>query len=51
MEYRSVAAAFGWGWDEMVAIALDGVDACWLDDTDKAVLRRQIAAAATALTS
>jgi adenosine deaminase len=50
IEYRSVAAAFGWGWDDMVAIALDGVDACWLDETDKAALRSEITAAATALT-
>jgi adenosine deaminase len=49
MEYRSVAAAFGWGWDEMVAIALDGVEACWLDDSDKAILRGQINSAAKAL--
>ena len=49
IEYRSVAAAFGWGWDDMVAIALDGVEACWLDETDKAVLRSNINAAATAL--
>jgi adenosine deaminase len=49
IEYRSVAAAFGWGWDDMVAIALDGVDACWLDETDKAALRSEIIAAATAL--
>jgi adenosine deaminase len=48
-EYRAVAAAFGWGWDQMVAIALDGVDACWLDDAPKAVLRRQVATAAEAL--
>ena len=47
IEYRSVAAAFGWGWDDMVAIALDGVEACWLDETDKAVLRSNINAAAT----
>jgi hypothetical protein len=33
----------------MVAIALDGVDACWLDDTAKVALRRQITTAATAL--
>jgi hypothetical protein len=33
----------------MVAIALDGVDACWLDDAAKAARRRQITAAATAL--
>jgi adenosine deaminase len=48
-EYRSVAAAFGWGWDEMVAIALDGVEACWLDDAGKAELRQRIDEAAVAL--
>lgn len=41
-EYRSVAEAFGYGWDDMVAIALDGVEACWLDEVDKAPLRQQI---------
>lgn len=45
-EYRSVAAAFGWGWDEMVGIALDGVEACWLDESDKAAARRAIESAA-----
>ena len=25
-EYASVATAFGWGWDDMVSIALDGVE-------------------------
>ena len=45
-EYRSVAAAFGWGWDEMVGIALDGVEACWLDESDKAAARRAIETAA-----
>ncbi len=45
-EYRAVAEAFGWGWPEMVTIALDGVDACWLDADDKAALRRRVAAAA-----
>ena len=30
----------------MVQIALDGVEACWLDDTDKAQLRQQITTAA-----
>jgi adenine deaminase len=49
-EYRSVADAFGWGWQQMVAISLDGVEACWLDDTAKATVRRQITSAATALT-
>lgn len=41
-EYRSVAEAFGYGWDDMVAIALDGVEACWLDEVDKSALREQI---------
>jgi adenosine deaminase len=49
-EYRSVADAFGWGWSEMVTIALDGVEASWLDETGKADLRQRITQAATALT-
>ncbi|HEU5150161.1 MAG TPA: adenosine deaminase [Iamia sp.] len=48
-EYRHVAAAFGWGWDQMVDIALDGVEATWLDPTDKAALRRRTEAAREAL--
>jgi len=48
-EYRSVAAAFGWGWEDMVAIALDGVEACWLDESGKAARRQEISAAAIAL--
>ena len=39
-EYQAVAAAYGWGFDEMVAVAHDGVDAAWLDDGDKADLHR-----------
>jgi adenosine deaminase len=46
VEYRSVAAAFGWGWDEMVAIALDGVEGCWLDEDGKRALRQRIEATA-----
>jgi adenosine deaminase len=49
-EYRAVAAAFDWGWEQMVAIALDGVDACWLDESAKSTTRRQIHEAATELT-
>jgi adenosine deaminase len=41
-EYRAVAAAYGWGFDEMVSVAHDGVDATWLDDTDKSDLHRHI---------
>lgn len=48
-EYAAVASAFGWGWDEMVAIALDGAEATWLDDGEKTALRRRISAAAVAL--
>jgi adenosine deaminase len=39
-EYRAVADAYGWGFDEMVAVAHDGIEATWLDDTGKAALRR-----------
>ena len=41
-EYGAVAEAFGYDWDQMVAIALDGVEACWLDDADKAAIRSRI---------
>ena len=37
-EYGAVAAAYEWGFDEMVVLAKDGVDATWLDDGGKAVL-------------
>jgi adenosine deaminase len=39
-EYRAVAAAYGWGFDEMVEVAHDGVDATWLDDSEKSELHR-----------
>jgi adenosine deaminase len=38
-EYRSVAAAFDMPWDEMCDVALDGVEAAWLDPGEKAALR------------
>jgi len=41
-EYRDVAAAYGWGFDEMVGVAHDGVDATWLDDGGKRDLHRMI---------
>lgn len=44
-EYAAVADAYGWGWDEMVDVALDGVVASWLDEGDKAALRAQVEAA------
>jgi adenosine deaminase len=41
-EYGAVARAFGYGWDEMVQVALDGVEACWLDESEKASLQGRI---------
>jgi adenosine deaminase len=41
-EYAAVAHAYGWGFDQMVAIAHDGVDATWLDDDDKRSLHTDI---------
>jgi adenosine deaminase len=41
-EYGAVSAAYGWGFDEMVAVAKDGVDATWLDDRGKGELHRVI---------
>ena len=49
-EYGAVAQAFGYEWEDMVAIALDGAEACWLDDPDKTRLRHRIARAASQLT-
>jgi adenosine deaminase len=34
--------AFDYRWEDMVAIALDGVEATWLDDTDKRELRARV---------
>jgi adenosine deaminase len=48
-EYGAVADAFGWGWQQMVEVSLDGVEACWLDDGGKAELRRRVTEAAQAL--
>jgi adenosine deaminase len=41
-EYGAVARAFGYTWDEMVQVALDGVEACWLDESEKGSLRGRI---------
>jgi adenosine deaminase len=47
--YAEVAAAYGYGWDEMVAIALDAVTSSWASADEQAELRAQILAAAQAL--
>jgi adenosine deaminase len=38
-EYRSVAEALEMSFDDMAAVALDGVEAAWLDDDEKRRLR------------
>jgi adenosine deaminase len=38
-EYRTAAAAFEMTFDEMAAVALDGVEATWLSDTEKRSMR------------
>jgi adenosine deaminase len=45
-EYRTVMAAFDLSWDDMVAIALDGVAASWLDEGDKRQLSSRVRAEA-----
>lgn len=50
-EYASVAAAFGYTFEDMVGIALDGVEATWLDDAGKRELRDRIVTEASALSA
>ena len=45
LEYRRVADAFGLNAAEMGRIAIEGIDSTWLDDPDKAALRREFEAA------
>jgi adenosine deaminase len=40
-EYRSVAAALNLSFDDVAAVALDGVEAAWLDDGDRRALRAE----------
>ena len=40
-EYRSVAEALELSFEDMIAVALDGVEACWLDDDEKRRLRQR----------
>jgi adenosine deaminase len=48
-EYRAVAAAYEWGFEDMVRVAADGIEATWLDDAGKADLRRSLDEAAARL--
>ncbi len=47
-EYELCATAFGYGFDDMVRIALDGVRGSWLDEGEAASLVSEIHAAAAA---
>jgi adenosine deaminase len=40
-EYRSVAEALDYSFDDMAAVSLDGVEATWLEDGDKGRLRQE----------
>ena len=54
LEYKSVAEALEMPWHEVTAVALDGVEASWLDEGEKGRLRaafeRDLAALTPALT-
>lgn len=48
-DHRAVAAALGYGLDELAGFTLNAVEGCWLDDTDKAALRARVVAGVEAL--
>jgi adenosine deaminase len=41
-EYAACAQAWGWDFDQMVDLAVDGVSASWLDEADKRALAERI---------
>lgn len=43
-EYRHVAEALGYGYDEMCRIAVEGIDATWLSEAERGDLRRSFEA-------
>jgi adenosine deaminase len=50
-EYQSCMEAFDFRWPDMVEIALDGVEATWLDDSGKRDLRGRVEREAAELTA
>jgi len=44
-EYRTVAETQGLDFDDIAAVALDGIEASWLDDVDRRALRREFSQA------
>ena len=49
-EYAACAMAFGYGWGDMVDVAVAAADATWLGEDEKRHLRERIRAASTELT-
>jgi adenosine deaminase len=50
-EYAAVASAMGFSFDDMCTIALEAIDATWLDATDRAALRAAFEREITGLTA
>ena len=48
-EYRALGDAHGFDFAEMARIAVDGIESTWLDDTERAALRRGFEAAIATL--
>ena len=48
-EYRDVAAAQGLDFDALAAVALDGIEASWLDGVDRRVMRTEFSQALAGL--
>ena len=48
-EYATLSTAHGYGFEDMVEIALAGVEATWLDDAEKAALRSRVESEAAEL--
>ena len=47
-EYLITADAFGYDWEDLVAIALGAVDSTWLDDAEKTGTARRVREGAAA---
>lgn len=50
-EYVAVASAYGWPLEQMEQLSLDGIEAAWMDDADKAAMRHAFVAEFDALRS
>jgi adenosine deaminase len=50
-EYRLVAEQLGYGYDEMCLVAVEGIDATWLDESERGDLRRSFEGTIAQLTA